>query len=201
MEHLVRVNVPDAGHGLLVEEQALQPSLPVFEDPGKSGKMKIQRLRAELADFPEVREIVRPDAFYETKFSDVAEAEFVGPVLEAENETGVFIAGPARRPEDELPGHLEVDKQGQPGVARHEDHLAAAAEPQDFPAGECSPQFGIRPARGLGANQKVRGDGPAFEPRRQASDHGFDFRELGHASILLERILICPPFSVKIFSP
>ncbi len=199
MEYLVCIDISDSGQRFLVEEQALQSPLLIPEDSGERLEIEPQGLRAELPDFPQAGERVRADAPHKAEFPDVPEAEFDRSAREAEDEMSVLVQRLAAREEEELPGHLEMDEEGQARSELHQDHFPAAAEAEDLLAAKLSPESGIRPPRRPGPGYPMGMDRKTCERPRQGAHHGFHFRKFWHPDILPDGVLICPPFSVKLF--
>jgi len=88
--------------------------------------------------------------------------------------------------EKQGPGHFQVEKERPSPLAVDENHLSTAAHPQDPRARE---PFQLRrpPAPKERRVEEPDGSDPqAREPRPEASDDRFDFRKLGHASIVQE---------------
>ena len=128
-ERLVGVDVADAGDERLVEEERLEAALPAADPAPKRrhGERVRERLGARLREGIVVRGDVQP---HPTELADVAEPDLPA-VLELEHESDVRIVRNALAHDEQLAGHLEVDRQEGVAVERDDDLLAAPRDALD----------------------------------------------------------------------
>ena len=185
-ERLVGVDIADAGDPRLVEEEALDAAPAPLQDGPELGQVNFKRLGAQAGQLAARGRRIALDAEQEAELADVAEAELVAAVAEADDEPRVFVS---RRPlprEQELAGHLEVEDERPPALDLDEEHLAAPADSDDAAAAQrLEPLPPASPEQGREEEVDPR-DGPALEARRERTGDRLDFGEFRHGAILAE---------------
>ena len=131
-QRLVGVDVPDAHDERLVHEQRLEAGPPPAQPcpPCPQREPRVERLGAEVVEGVVVRR-VQPDP---PELAHVPEADLAA-VVEHQGGALVRIHGDAGRHHEQLPGHLEVDRQEGAAVEVDQHVLAAPADALDAPAG------------------------------------------------------------------
>jgi hypothetical protein len=199
-ERLVGVDVAHTGDAGLVEEQALDPAATGPEDVPELGRSDLEGLGAEAGQLAAGALRLALETEQEAELADVAEADLVPPVLEADDQPDVLVA---RRPlgrEQELPGHLQMENERPGALALDEEHLAPAPDAEDAAAAQGLERFPAARPEERTVQELDPGDRPAVEARLERPRDGLDLRQFGHAAILANPLrprLICPPASTK----
>ena len=189
-ERLVGVDVADAGHERLVQEERLQASAagPQPAPKGTDGEGILEGLRTGPGEDRRPTglmnrlarcgiEVVEADS---PELADIAETELPA-VVEGDDQADVTVERRPGRDHEQLPGHLEVDRhEGPTGQPDHE-LLAAASDGLDAAAGEGRPDR----VGGVGA-QRPRpeahgvGDGRVEDQAAEVARDRLDLGELRH---------------------
>ena len=83
-------------------------------------------------------------------------------------------------------GHAEVNAQRGVGVETDEDFFASAGDAGDTTAGEEGGKINVTGLDNVGPQVLDGGDALADQVGREGADDCFDFRQLWHATIVLE---------------
>ena len=196
-ERLVGVDVADAGHERLVDEERLEPAAPGADPLPEDAEREpvVQRLGADVVERVVVGR-VQPDA---PELADVAEAQLAA-VVERQREALVRIQRAGRRHHEQLAGHLEVDREERAGV-EVDDHLLApppdrldptARDPRDEPCRVLVPQR-ARPGDAGAGDPRPGSVAVGQQVAAQVARDGLDLGQLGHAATLGLR----PPNAVR----
>ena len=149
-QRLVGVDVADSGDERLVEQERLEPTGSPPKSPSELAHREglVKRLRTERredrspADLGHelARHRVAPVQSDLPELADVAEAD-LPPVGQLQDEPYVRILGRRGGYDEQLPGHLEVDRQGGPAGQLDHDELRPSPDRIDTPTreriGEC----------------------------------------------------------------
>jgi hypothetical protein len=98
----------------------------------------------------------------------------------------VSVTGRSGRDEEELPGHLEMDDQGEAAGKIQEDHFAAPAQPDNPPADKAVEEGGSPVPDDRPEGDPDRGDLEADEMPAEAANDRLHLGEFGHRPIILD---------------
>src|SRR5580698_5552612 len=170
-ERFIRVDVADAAHHSLVQEDGFYGGAAGSEAHGEIRQSDFERLRTQCGDaFRQLDAVL-----------DAPELALVVVMQNAvvEREYGMGPFGGVRV-DEKLAGHAEVDYQVA-AIEADGDEFAVALDGFDAAADEGFGGFERRPAQDAQLEEFRVEDAPAYECGAQRADYGFDFGELRHA--------------------
>ena len=183
-EHLVGVDVADAGDPRLVEEQALDAALPRREDEPRSPRVRPRAARDPGRPARRRRLRLAFEAEQEAELPDVAEPELVPAVLEADDQPGVLVARRALRPANRnWPVILRWKTSVRPPSHAMRSILPRRRTPRMRRPRKASSALRppVRSERTI--EELDPRDDAAADARRERPGDRFDFGQLGHGDI------------------
>ena len=179
-ERLVRVDVADPGHALLVQEEGLHGLAPAARlvAQGLGGEVGAQRLHAEPRG-EVLGERVAPEQHVARAEAALVHEQHGAPVVERHPHARVLRL--VARDQD-VPGHPQVHHEVDVVLHRHHEVLAAPPQPLDPAAvqrvGDRLRRRGLRPPRVQHADPL---EPPALDGGRELAADGLDLRKLRHS--------------------
>ena len=189
-QRLVGVDVADAGDERLVEQERLEPARPLAQPAPEVAhrERRVERLRTERREDRAATDLGHQLAGHRVaaveadlpELADVAEADLAA-VGQLEDQPHVRVLGRLGRDDEQLAGHLQVDRQGRVAGQVDDDLLGA-------------PPDGLDPSPGDGLGERlgrVRPQGPrprdaraddrrAQDARSQVARDRLDLGKFGH---------------------
>ena len=151
-QRLVGIDIADPDDECLIEQERLEPTRPTPQPPSEvaHGERRIKRLGTERGEDGRPADLrdelprdriapIQPDP---PEFADVAKAD-LAPVGQLQDKPDVWILRGLGRDDEELPGHLQMDRQRGVTGQLDDDLLGPPPDRLDLPAGD-----GLR--KGLG---------------------------------------------------
>ena len=181
VKDLVGIDVPDPRQEPLVEKQALQPAPPALEAGEERNPADLERLRAKRGDLRARGGVGVPVIAEKAELADVPEPQLEGKIPELDEQMRVPVPGRSRIGPQELPRHLQMEKEEAAPLAGKDEELSPPADSED-PDPRKFIQDGGRPGpQQLGQEQAdVFYNAAGGLPMESGGDR-FDFGQLGHA--------------------
>src|ERR1039458_8870152 len=170
-QRLIRINIPDAAHKLLIQKQRLDARLAPPERRDKLGKADLQRFRPQPRHAP--RELLAE--FDAAELPAVVEQQ--RPTFKIEYSVGML---PRCSPQQQAPRHPQMHHQVSAAFDRRHDELAVAPHREQPPALQSRRhRIGVASAQHPQIAE-FRAHHPLANQWCKRTHHGFYFREFWH---------------------